>query len=54
MHSKTLLLMRHAKSDHAEPGLKDHRAWGLLLLITICHGPGKLSLDYLIGRLVRR
>ncbi|MFO0817311.1 MAG: histidine phosphatase family protein [Pirellulales bacterium] len=24
MHSKTLLLMRHAKSDHAEPGLKDH------------------------------
>lgn len=37
-----------------EAGLKDHRVWGLLLLITICHGPGKLSLDYLIGRLVRR
>ncbi|HRD67944.1 MAG TPA: DoxX family protein [Candidatus Competibacter sp.] len=37
-----------------EAGLKDHQVWGLLLLITICHGPGKLSLDYLIGRLVRR
>ncbi len=35
-------------------GLKDHQVWGLLLLITICHGPGKLSLDHLIGRLVRR
>ena len=35
-------------------GLAEHQVWGLLLLITICHGPGKLSLDYLIGRLVRR
>ena len=35
-------------------GLKDHQVWGLLLLITMCHGPGKLSLDHLIGRLVRR
>lgn len=40
--------------DLMAAGLKDHRVWGLLLLITICHGPGKLSLDYLIGRLVRR
>lgn len=37
-----------------EAGLKDHQIWGLLLLITFCHGPGKLSLDYLIGWLVRR
>jgi putative oxidoreductase len=35
-------------------GLAEHQVWGLLLLITICHGPGKLSLDHLIGRLVRR
>lgn len=35
-------------------GLKDHQVWGLLLLITFCHGPGKWSLDELIGRLVRR
>jgi len=40
--------------DLMAAGLKDHQVWGLLLLITICHGPGKLSLDYLIGRLVRR
>ncbi len=37
-----------------EPGLRDHQIWGLLLFITFCHGPGKLSLDHLIGRLVRR
>lgn len=35
-------------------GLAQHQVWGLLLLITFCHGPGKLSLDQLIGRLVRR
>lgn len=40
--------------DLMEAGLKDHQVWGLLLLITLCHGPGKLSLDHLIGRLVRR
>ena len=35
-------------------GLAQHQVWGLLLLITFCHGPGKLSLDHLIARLVRR
>jgi putative oxidoreductase len=34
-------------------GLKDHQVWGLLLLITLCHGPGKLSLDHLLGRFIR-
>jgi len=28
----------------------DHQAWAIMLLITLLHGPGKLSLDYLIGR----
>jgi len=40
--------------DLMAAGLKEHQVWGLLLLVTVCHGPGKLSLDYLIGRLVRR
>ena len=31
-------------------GLKDHQTWGLLLLVTLLHGPGALSLDRLIGR----
>lgn len=35
-------------------GLAQHQVWGLLLLITICHGPGKLSVDYLIDRFIRR
>ena len=30
-----------------EAGLRDHQLWGILLLITITQGPGKLSLDYL-------
>jgi putative oxidoreductase len=31
-------------------GLKDHQHWGLLLLVTLFHGPGKLSIDYLLQR----
>ena len=27
-------------------GVKDHYLWGLMLLITVFHGPGKLSVDY--------
>ncbi|MCP5423951.1 MAG: DoxX family protein [Gammaproteobacteria bacterium] len=34
--------------------LKDHLPWGLVLLVFVLHGPGKLSIDYLIGRFVRR
>lgn len=37
--------------DLSEAGLKDHQYWGLLLLVTLFHGPGKLSLDYLLHRL---
>jgi putative oxidoreductase len=31
-------------------GLHEHQTWGLLLLVTLLHGPGALSLDHLIGR----
>lgn len=34
--------------DLSEIGLKDHQYWGLLLLVTLIHGPGRLSLDHLI------
>jgi putative oxidoreductase len=34
----------------SEAGLKDHQYWGLLLLVTLLHGPGKLSLDHFLGR----
>ena len=33
-----------------EVGLRDHQTWGLLLLVTLLHGPGALSLDRLIQR----
>ncbi len=33
-----------------EVGLKDHVYWGILLLVTLLHGPGKLSIDYFIRR----
>ena len=36
--------------DLNEVGLKDHQYWGLLLLVPLLHGPGKLSLDHLIRR----
>ena len=35
--------------DLGEVGLKDHQTWGLLLLVTLLHGPGALSLDRLLG-----
>lgn len=31
-------------------GMKDHYLWGLMLLITVFHGPGKLSVDYWLRR----
>jgi putative oxidoreductase len=36
--------------DLGEVGLHDHQTWGLLLLVTLLHGAGALSLDHLIGR----
>ena len=35
-------------------GLQQHQLWGILLLTTLLHGPGKLSIDYLIGNFIRR
>jgi putative oxidoreductase len=37
-----------------EVGLRDHQYWGLFLLVTLLHGPGKLSLDHLLGQHVAR
>ena len=34
--------------DLSDVGLKDHFYWGLLLLVFLLHGPGKLSIDHLI------
>ena len=36
--------------DLNEVGIKDHVYWGMLLLVTLLHGPGKLSFDHLIRR----
>jgi len=33
---------------------KDHKIWGLMLLVTFVYGPGKLSLDYLLTKLFPR
>jgi putative oxidoreductase len=33
-----------------EVGIKDHIYWGILLLVTLLHGPGKISLDHFIRR----
>jgi putative oxidoreductase len=38
--------------DLGAAGLKDHQTWGLMLLVTLTHGPGALSLDRLLGRRV--
>lgn len=33
-----------------QAGLQQHYLWGLLLLVPIFHGPGKLSIDHFIAR----
>jgi putative oxidoreductase len=35
-------------------GREQHYVWGILLLVTLAHGPGALSLDRLLGRLINR
>ncbi len=35
-------------------GIEQHQVWGLMLLVTLLHGPGALSLDHLIARWVGR
>lgn len=37
-----------------EIGLKDHQYWGLLLLVPLFHGAGRLSLDHLINKFLWR
>lgn len=34
--------------DEGAAGLQQHILWGMMMLITLFHGPGKLSLDYLL------
>ncbi len=36
--------------DLNEAGLKDHVYWGILLAVTVLHGPGRLSLDHWLRR----
>ena len=31
---------------------KDHKIWGLMMLVTFLRGPGKLSVDYLLTKLL--
>ncbi len=34
--------------DNGAAGLQQHILWGVMLLISVFHGPGKLSLDHLL------
>jgi len=37
-------------ADLSDAGFMQHQYWGLLLLVTLLHGPGRLSVDHLIRR----
>jgi putative oxidoreductase len=39
-----------AYPDLSESGLRDHYFWGILLLIFLFHGPGKISIDHFIRK----
>jgi putative oxidoreductase len=34
----------------SEIGLEHHKYWGLLLLVTLLHGPGKISVDHFLRK----
>lgn len=34
--------------------LEQHILWGLMLFIVVAHGPGKISLDHLISKMVKK
>jgi putative oxidoreductase len=36
--------------DLSDGGLLQHQFWGWLLLVTLLHGPGKLSVDHFVRR----
>ena len=36
--------------DLSDAGLVDHMLWGALMLVTLFYGPGKISVDYWMGR----
>lgn len=36
--------------DLEAAGIRDHQIWGVMLLVLMLQGPGKLSVDYFIGR----
>ena len=37
-----------------DAGLEQHQVWGLMLLVTLLHGPGALSVDHLVARWLGR
>ncbi len=37
-----------------DAGVEQHQVWGLMLLVTLLHGPGRLSVDCLLRRHVFR
>lgn len=44
------LVAAYSFPDISDLGLQDHLLWGMLLLVTVLHGPGRLSLDHLLKR----
>lgn len=36
--------------DLGPAGVEQHKVWGIMLLVCLLHGPGRLSFDYWIGR----
>jgi putative oxidoreductase len=41
-------------TEEGQVGFNNHVLWGLLLLVPLVHGAGKLSLDYWLGRRLAR
>jgi putative oxidoreductase len=36
--------------DLNAPGIEQHEVWGIMLLVSLLHGPGRISIDHFIAR----
>lgn len=40
--------------DLGAAGIEQHKEWGIMLLVSFLHGPGKLSIDYLLRKVLTK
>ncbi|KTC86856.1 DoxX family protein [Legionella brunensis] len=48
------LIAMFSYPDLRDAGVEWHVVWGLLLLVTVLHGPGKISIDHFVWKQIKK